>query len=91
MGWFALENIGLWVLYIKNKSYAVPIHIFCMSCVGFLMAIGPIIEIVVHGPSIITRGIFHELWGFILFCVLPFLLLSGAVCMFGKGNSKAKP
>lgn len=55
------------------------------------MAIGPIIEIVVHGPSIITRGIFHELWGFILFCVLPFLLLSGAVCMFGKGNSKAKP
>lgn len=54
VGWFALENVGLWILYLKEKSYAVPIHIFCMSCVGFLMAIGPIMEIVIHGPSIIT-------------------------------------
>ena len=91
VGWFALENIGLWALYLKNKAFAVPVHIFCMSCIGFLMAVGPIVEIVLHGPAIITASKFHTLWGFILYCILPFLLLSGALCILGKGRPSVRP
>lgn len=56
-----------------------------------LMMIGPIMMIVQYGPSIILQYWFHQLIGFILYCTLPFLLLSGSICKISKDRSDIDP
>ena len=84
VAWLVFAHVGIWALYFKHNRYALYLHILCMSCAGFLMAMGPIMMIVSYGPTIIIASVLHELWGFIQFCVLPFVLLSGAICKISK-------
>lgn len=67
------------------------VHILCMSCSAFLMAIAPIMMISINGPSIILQSWNHTIWGFVLYCTLPFLLLSGSVCKISKDNTQVTP
>ncbi len=78
-------------MHFKHNRYAVLLHIFFMSCAAFLMAMGPIMMIVSYGSPIIVASITHELWGFIQFCILPLVLLSGAICKFSKDSPTMSP
>lgn len=91
VAWLVFAHVGIWALYFKHNRYALYLHILCMSCAGFLMAMGPIMMIVSYGPTIITASVLHELWGFIQFCVLPLVLLSGAICKISKDWPSVRP
>lgn len=91
VAWFVLPNFAIWALYFKHKPYAIYIHIFCMSLTAFLMAIGPIFMLTYYGASIILQFWYHQLIGFILYCILPFLLISGAICKISKTRPEVDP
>lgn len=55
-----------------------------MSIIGFLNAVAPMLMIANEGPSVILENYFHQTWGFILYFILPFLLISGTVCIISK-------
>lgn len=91
VAWFGLENIGLWALHFKSKAYSQFIHIFCMASAAALMFIGCMIELVVFGPRAIYFRFYHMTWGFVLMCIIPFLLLSGSVCKISQNSPYTKP
>jgi len=43
--------------------------------------------IALNVPSIILLSWNHTLWGFVLYCILPFLLISGAICKISKDKT----
>lgn len=47
--------------------------------------------IVVNGDAIIVNYWFHNLLGFILYCSLPLLLISGAACKISKTQPQIAP
>lgn len=89
--WFLLGNLAVWSLHFKAYRYAMLIHIFCMSCAAMLFTIGPIIMIVYYGDSVILQQWYHQLLGFIFYCIMPLLLISGAVCKISKTEPQTSP
>lgn len=55
------------------------------------MFIGPIMMIVQYGPSIILQFWYHQLIGFMLYCILPILLISGSICKISKDRNDVDP
>lgn len=91
IAWFILENIGIWSLYFKSNPYSLYIHALCMGMIGFITALGPMLMIGLYGPSIILASIFHQIWGFVLYLTLPFLLISGSICLITKLKPNIRP
>ena len=89
--WFIFTNCGIWALNFKSHPYGMFIHIGCMSCAAFLMALGPIMMIVTYGSSIILQFWFHQTWGFVFYCTLPVILLSGSICKISKTKADMAP
>lgn len=91
IAWFILPNFAIWALHFKSNPYAIYVHIACMSLSAFLMAVGPIIMLTYYGASIILQFWYHQLIGFILYCILPILLVSGSVCKISKDRPDVEP
>lgn len=62
-----------------------------MSLSAGLMIVGCLVEIVLRGPRTILFRFYHHTWGFVLLCILPLILLSGALCKLGKFSPQTSP
>lgn len=66
-------------------------HILCMCCGGFLMILSPMLMIGCAGPSILVQFWYHQTLGFVMYCVLPVMLVSGFVCKVSKDKPETSP
>lgn len=55
------------------------------------MILSPMLMIGCAGPSILVQFWYHQTLGFVMYCVLPVMLVSGFVCKVSKDKPETSP
>ena len=89
--WVLFENLAIWALYYRGQHWSPYVHGALMATVAFCTSASSMIIIIHKGPEIILETFVHHILGFILCCMMLFILISGWVCKYKQSSPHSKP